>query len=296
VTPAAARVLMTRSGVMPARSARSQPLSSQSSWPGACASAAASHCHPAGAVPEHVHVRAGDGRKHALGHRPGRHPQFGVHAGHDDVEPCEQIFALIEAAVLEDVDLDPAENPERREVGVQLLDERELLHQPLGGQPVGHRQARRVIGQRDPLMTQHLGGLRHLPWRAAAVRPSRVRVAVAAQRCPHRGPWRRLVPGLQPDQVIGTLTGRGLGDRGCGRWPDAVQVLQRAIGDPLGELAGGHRRQYRGGPAEGLYPVRRGAGTLQLEGNPPQRRFRIHPSWIHRRPAAVVSRAPLPGG
>ena len=86
-------------------------------------------------------MRAGDGRQHALGHRPGRHPELGVHAGHDDVKPREQVLALIEAAVFEDVDLDPGQDPERRQIGVQLLDQRELRRQPLGRQPVSHRQA-----------------------------------------------------------------------------------------------------------------------------------------------------------
>jgi hypothetical protein len=56
---------------------------------------AAAH-HPAGAVPQHVHVRAGHRGDHAFGHRPGRHPQLGMHAGHHDVEPAEQVVGLVE--------------------------------------------------------------------------------------------------------------------------------------------------------------------------------------------------------
>ena len=38
---------------------------------------------------------------------------------------------LVERAVLEDVDLDAGEQPERRELGVHLVDDVELLAQPL---------------------------------------------------------------------------------------------------------------------------------------------------------------------
>ena len=172
---AADLALMTRSGAMPACSARRQPLSSQSSWPGACASvsmanwqpisaaslssrsggscrsgrqlistatpviaaggehrlgvelrlgpvAAACH-HPAGAVPEHVHMRVRHRRQHASRHRLGRHPQLGVHARDDDVEPAEQVFALVKRAVLEDVDLDPGQDAKRGQLGVELGDQ-----------------------------------------------------------------------------------------------------------------------------------------------------------------------------
>ena len=71
-------------------------------------------------------MRVGDGRQHAPRHRLGRHPQLGVHAGDDHVEPREQVLALVKGAVLEDVDLDPGENPERRQLGIQLRDQREL--------------------------------------------------------------------------------------------------------------------------------------------------------------------------
>jgi hypothetical protein len=103
-------------------------------------------------------------------------------------------------------------------------------------------------------------------------------MAVAAQRRPHRARGRRLVGGLQPDQVPGPLASRGVSDNPGGRWPDAAQVLQRAVGDPPGQLGGGHRRQHRSGLPKRLHPVGRGASTLQLEGDPLQRPFRIHPA------------------
>ena len=42
--------------------------------------------------------------------------QLRVDAGHDDVEPLEQVVVLVERAVLEDVDLDAGEDAERRQL------------------------------------------------------------------------------------------------------------------------------------------------------------------------------------
>ena len=91
--------------------------------------------HPAGAVAEHVHVRVADRGHHPLGHRLGGHPQLGVHAGHDHVEPGEQVLPLVQRAVLQDVDLDPGQDPERRQLGVQLADQRRAA--PPAARPTG---------------------------------------------------------------------------------------------------------------------------------------------------------------
>src|SRR6185437_5454813 len=53
-----------------------------------------------------------------------------VHAGHHDVQPGEQVLALVQGAVLEDVDLDPGQDPERGQLLVQRADQVELLAQP----------------------------------------------------------------------------------------------------------------------------------------------------------------------
>ena len=42
----------------------------------------------------------------------GVHPQLGVHAGDPDVELGQHLVGLVEAAVVEDVDLDPLEQRE----------------------------------------------------------------------------------------------------------------------------------------------------------------------------------------
>ena len=59
------------------------------------------------------------------------HPQLRVHARDDDVEPREQLVLLVERAVVEDVDLDAGEDAERRELLVELVDDVELLAEPL---------------------------------------------------------------------------------------------------------------------------------------------------------------------
>ena len=69
------------------------------------------------------------------------HAQLRVHARDDDVELGEQLVLLVERAVLEDVDLDAGQDPERRQLLVELGDDVELLAQPLGGESVGDRSA-----------------------------------------------------------------------------------------------------------------------------------------------------------
>ena len=88
---------------------------------------------------EDVHVRVRDRADHARGHRVRAHPELGVHARDDDVELGEQLFFLIECAVVEDVDLDAAQDPQRRELLVQLVDQVELLAEALRAQARARR-------------------------------------------------------------------------------------------------------------------------------------------------------------
>src|SRR3546814_16096231 len=81
---------------------------------------------------------------HPAGHRVAWHAQLGVHARHDHVETLEHVLVLVERAVLEDVDLDAGEDPERSQLLVQALDLVELLEQPLPVEPVRDGQTRRV--------------------------------------------------------------------------------------------------------------------------------------------------------
>ena len=79
---------------------------------------------------------------HPVGHGLRVRAQLGVHAGHDHIEFAEQRVLLIKSAVLEDVDLDPAQATERRHQLVQIVDHGDLFPQPLGGESAGHRESR----------------------------------------------------------------------------------------------------------------------------------------------------------
>ena len=75
-----------------------------------------------------------DRRDHPPGHRA-RPIAAWVDARDDDVELRQQLVLLVERAVVEDVDLDAGEHPERRQPLVELGDHAELLAQPLGDSP-----------------------------------------------------------------------------------------------------------------------------------------------------------------
>src|SRR3546814_10597239 len=88
-------------------------------------------------------VGADDRHHHPAGHLVAWHAQLGVHARHDHVETLEHVLVLVERAVLEDVDLDAGEDPERSQLLVQALDLVELLEQPLPVEPVRDGQDRK---------------------------------------------------------------------------------------------------------------------------------------------------------
>jgi hypothetical protein len=68
------------------------------------------------------------------------HPQLAVHGCRDEVEPGEHRVGLVQAPVVEDVDLDALEQPERpTERAVDGLDDADLLGEPLGAEPVRDR-------------------------------------------------------------------------------------------------------------------------------------------------------------
>jgi len=48
---------------------------------------------------------------------------------------------LVQRAVFENVDFDPGQDPERSELGIELVDKVELPAEPLAGQAVGDGQA-----------------------------------------------------------------------------------------------------------------------------------------------------------
>ncbi len=213
-----------------------------------------------------------------------------MHAGHHDVQPAEQLVGLIEGAVVEDVHFDAGQDAKRRQFGVEPADQFQLLLQALGGQPAGHGQPRRVVGQGNPFVPEIAGGGRHLRRRAAAVRPVRVGVAVAAQRRPQRGGFRRGRLREHPGQVGGLLPGRGLGDHLGGDLADAGKGLQGAVADPLLQLARWQVAHNLGSPAERPHPVGRLGGPLQLERDLPQRVNCLHTQQIPGRLSAPEGR------
>ena len=91
---------------------------------------------------EDVGVRVGDGPNHPLRHLVPRHTQLGMDGRDHDVQLFEQLWLLVQRAVLVDVDLDPGEDPEGRQPLVQLSDNIQLLSQAFRGQPVCHGQVR----------------------------------------------------------------------------------------------------------------------------------------------------------
>ena len=83
------------------------------------------------------------------------HAQLRVDAGDDHVEAREQVVVEVERAVLVDVDLHAGEDAERApSSALSSATIVELLQQALAVEPVGDRQAGRVVGQHHVLVTE----------------------------------------------------------------------------------------------------------------------------------------------
>src|SRR3546814_10286918 len=128
------------------------------------------------------------------GHLVAWHAQLGVHARHDHVETLEHVLVLVERAVLEDVDLDAGEDPERSQLLVQALDLVELLEQPLPVEPVRDGQTRRVVGEHQVLVAQRHRRAGHHPGGPPSVAPPRLALTSAPQHLPHPVPPPYLSP------------------------------------------------------------------------------------------------------
>src|SRR4051812_5490289 len=76
---------------------------------------------------------------------------------------------------------------------------------------------------------------------------------------------------LEAGEVVGHLALRRLDDDGRRLRADALEVLERVRADPPVQLGVVHGVDDDGGRAERLHPVGRLAGTLQEEGDPPER-------------------------
>ena len=182
---------------------------------------------------------------------------------------------LVEAPVVEDVDLDAGQDAEAGvdERRVELGDVAELRAEPLRGQPVGDRQPRRVVGEHEVLVAELEGRLDHLLDRRAAVGPVRVGVAVAAQRGAQLGGGvgeHAALGGLQAAQVVRLLAGERLGDAARRHVPDPAQPAQLTGLRERGQLVGVAATQGGGGAAEGTDPVGGLVGPLEQERDPAQ--------------------------
>ena len=218
-----------------------------------------------GAVAEDVDVGAGDRHHHAPGHVRLGHPQLGVDAGHDDVEPLEQVVVLVERPVLDDVDLHAGEDPERGQLLVERLDLVELLEQPLAVEAVGDGEPRRVVGDDEVLVPEALRGAGHHLGGGAAVAPGGVAVAVAPQRGAQLGALAdvdgRLV--LELGEVLVDAAVERQHDHLARGRADAGQVEQRAVGVVLGDGVVAQLPDEVAGLAVGGHPAAFGQGAVE---------------------------------
>jgi hypothetical protein len=122
-----------------------------------------------------------------------------------------------------------------------------------------------VIGEGDVLVTKSDSGPSHvLDW-AAAVRPVRVHVAVAAQCTAKRQRVVRNRRGFRFEtlQVRGCRSRQRLLDDPRGDRPDARKLVKGAAPGPLLELRVGKRANDRGRVAKGTYAVGRFAFAFE---------------------------------
>src|SRR4051812_15852412 len=80
--------------------------------------AAATHNHPARAVTKYINKRVGNSHNHPPGHRTSIHTELAVHRSNDDIELSQEFWLLVERSIVQDVDLDSREKPERCKLGV----------------------------------------------------------------------------------------------------------------------------------------------------------------------------------
>ena len=118
------------------------------------------------------------------------------------------------------------------EVLVDRVDHVELAGQPLGAQPVGDLEPRRVVGEHEVVVAELDRGERHLLDRRAAVGPVGVGVQVAAERGPDLAAAGGQRPGLlvlEPGQPLGHLAAPRRRSITCAELlPMPGQVGQRA--------------------------------------------------------------------
>ena len=230
----------------------------------------------AGAVAEDVDPGVRDGCDQPRRHRRAVHLEVRVDRRRDEVEAVQHRVALVEGAVLEDVDLDALEQAQvvadravDRSTTASWAASRSALS-PLATRRRGLWSVRTIHSW--PVST---AGEHHLLDRRPTVGPVRVGVAVAAER------------GIQPLAPLDERTAGGvlqLVARYAGSSPRAAPSTTPAVDFPIpgsslegagldavGDLLGGEPTDRGGGLAERLDPVAAGAGPLEEERDPAQR-------------------------
>ena len=166
--------------------------------------------------------------------------------------------------------------------------------QPLGGEAVGDRQPRRVVGERQVVVAEAAGGLDHLLDRRAAVGPVGVGVQVAldggADRLAALG-QRPLALLAQVGELLRDLARRGLHHDRRRRRADTRDLLQGLVRDPAFELALGQVGQRPRCLAIRLDPTRVLPTALLPVGDLRKRLDPVHVSHpAVRRPAPRLPR------
>ena len=205
-------------------------------------------------------MRVADRGHHPPGHRPGRHPQLGVDAGHHHVEPAEQILrwssepssrmsTSMPVRMRNGASSDSAHRPARAE----LQPRRDSPLATVSRGEWSSARSTRARG-RGPSRPFPVAGCRH--------RTSRSACGSHRERGPHPPRRRRPVSVSRPST---RASHRALPRSRLRRVADALQRLQRARLYPALELALGQGAKHGGRAAEGLHAVRRRAAPLQLE-------------------------------
>ena len=234
--------------------------------------------HPAGAVAEDVEVRVGERGHHAARHRSCGHPQLANGRCRRRCPGGSSSSGVWSSEpVLEDVDLDPGQDAERRQLRVQRRDLVQLRSEPLRRQPVGDRQAS-ASGRSAPC-TRGRARSPSRPSRGSASRrrdQSECDVAVASERLAEScralsaTGWSRRSPpadgGRPAPRRAGSRGSCAPSPRRCRSGSRSVAVLARARRARRGRSSATRGRRV----AEGAHAIRRLAGSLQQEGDPPQ--------------------------
>ena len=99
----------------------------------------------------------------------------------DPVEFGEHLVGQIERAIVEDVHLDTTKDADAADARCDCVDFSPLLAQARRVEPVGHREALRVVSQREIFKAGAASADRHLLDRGPPVGPRGMRMQVAAQ-------------------------------------------------------------------------------------------------------------------